>query len=120
MGKRTLIIGASTKTSRYSNMAMRKLIEYKHEVVPIGLRDGEICEIKILKGFPDIGTVHSVAMYINPTIQPAYYDYILKCKPERIIFNPGTYNNELAELAHKNGIETVDGCVLVMLSCGEY
>jgi len=41
-------------------------------------------------------------------------------KPKRIIFNPGTENNELVELAREKGIETEYACTLVMLSIGNY
>ena len=50
-----------------------------------------------------------------------YYDYILNViKPKRIIFNPGTENDELIALAQKNGIETEVACTLVLLSLNSY
>ena len=38
----------------------------------------------------------------------------------RIVFNPGTENAELEHLAHKNGIETIEACTLVMLSTHQF
>jgi hypothetical protein len=49
-----------------------------------------------------------------------YYDYILGLNPRRIIFNPGTENPELEELARKQGIETLEACTLVLLSIGRF
>jgi len=40
--------------------------------------------------------------------------------PKRIIFNPGTENNELYKLAEEKGIEVVEWCVLVMLSVNRF
>jgi hypothetical protein len=40
--------------------------------------------------------------------------------PRRIIFNPGTENDELIKMAKENKIEPVMGCTLVMLSTGQY
>ena len=41
-------------------------------------------------------------------------------KPERVIFNPGTENDEFIQLLEENGIEAVEACTLVMLSIGNY
>jgi predicted CoA-binding protein len=57
---------------------------------------------------------------MNSKFQQEYYDYILDIHPKRIIFNPGTTNPELAEMARKAGIEVVDDCLLVMLNTGKF
>ncbi|RME99658.1 MAG: CoA-binding protein, partial [Bacteroidetes bacterium] len=49
-----------------------------------------------------------------------YYDYILRLKPKRIIFNPGTENPELIHLAKAHGIEPDLACTLVMLATDSY
>jgi hypothetical protein len=40
--------------------------------------------------------------------------------PKRIIFNPGTENDELAKMAKDKGIQPVEACTLVLLSTGQY
>jgi uncharacterized protein len=57
---------------------------------------------------------------LGPPHQKEYYDYIVSLHPKRIIFNPGTENDELAELAIKNNIQPVEACTLVLLSTGQY
>jgi predicted CoA-binding protein len=64
--------------------------------------------------------VDTVTLYLNPDHQKMYYDYILSLHPKRIIFNPGTENDELASLAARNGIKTMEACTLVMLATGQY
>jgi predicted CoA-binding protein len=118
MTKRTLVVGASEKPYRYSNKAIRLLRRYDHPVVAIGLREGRVEDVEIKKGFPDFEEIHTVTLYVGPPRQPQFYDYILGLRPERIIFNPGTENDEFEELAAKNGIEVVENCTLVMLSSG--
>jgi predicted CoA-binding protein len=59
-------------------------------------------------------------MYVGTRNQASYYDYILKTNPKRIIFNPGTENEELEALASEKGIECVEGCTLVMLSTRQF
>lgn len=120
MSKKTLVLGASLKPHRYSNIATKRLKKYGHEVVPIGLREGKIEGISILKGQQDVKGIDTVTLYLNPKRQVEYYDYILGLKPKRIIFNPGTENMELEELAQAQGIETAIACTLVMLSIGNY
>ncbi len=121
MDKVTLVLGASPKPERFSNKAVKRLLKHNYPVIAIGLREEYIDKIKIRKGMPeDLGPIHTVALYLGADNQKAYYNYILSLNPERIIFNPGTLNPELAELAKKNGIETVNGCVLVMLNKNRY
>lgn len=64
--------------------------------------------------------IDTVTLYLNPANQKEYYDYILSLNPKRIIFNPGTENEELYDLAEKKGIQTLEACTLVMLSTGQY
>ncbi len=100
--------------------AIRRLLRQGIEVVAVGKRPGEIFGIPIQTGLLPLTGVHTVTLYINPSRQPAYYDYLIELKPERIIFNPGTENTELMQLARANGIEVEVGCTLVMLSLGDY
>lgn len=120
MGKKTVVLGASTNPNRYSYLAVNKLTSFKHPVVAVGRKEGNIGSIDIVPGTPQQEEVDTVTLYLNPTNQKPYYDYILSLKPKRIIFNPGTENYELEELAEKQGIETLEACTLVMLSTGQY
>jgi predicted CoA-binding protein len=118
--KKTLVLGASANPSRYSYLAINRLSAYKHQVVAIGLKQGEVAGVKIQIGKPEIEDIDTVTLYLNPTNQKPYYDYILSLKPKRIIFNPGTENDELEEMARKNGIKPMEACTLVMLGTGQY
>lgn len=120
MGKKTLVLGASLKSERYSNMALRKLVNYKHEVVAFGMREGQEAGVVIdteLKQYKDLDTV---TLYLNPTRQKEYYDYILSLKPSRVIFNPGTENPELYSILKENNIGYEEACTLVLLSTNQY
>jgi len=39
--KKTIVLGASTNPSRYSNMAVKKLLNFGHEVIPVGIKNGK-------------------------------------------------------------------------------
>jgi predicted CoA-binding protein len=118
--KKTLVLGATPNPERYAYLATRKLLQYGHEVVPVGIKQGEINGLEILQGQPAITDVDTITMYVGAERQPPYYDYLLGLKPKRMIFNPGAENDELAQLAEKQGVEIVEGCTLVMLSIGTY
>ena len=75
---------------------------------------------KIHTNYPDFEGIDTVTMYIGAKNQPSLYDYILKQKPRRIIFNPGAENPEFEDMAHTNGIETEEACTLVLLATGQY
>ena len=118
--KKTLVIGASQNPARYSYLALQKLNAHQHPVVAIGLRKGVVAGTEIETEKKPFEGIDTVTLYLNPTRQKEYYDYILELKPNRIIFNPGTENNDLIKQAKDNGIEPVIGCTLVMLSTGMY
>jgi len=118
--KKTLILGATTNQSRYGYIATSRLKDYGHEVVPVGIRVGDIEGVDILLGKPEVDGIDTITLYLNPTRQKEYYDYILGLNPKRIIFNPGTENAELVRLAKEKNIETEIACTLVMLSIGSF
>jgi len=118
INKKTLVIGASTKPERYSNQAIRLLRRYDHPVEAIGLRSGLVADIEFKTGFPELNQIHTITMYVGQSRQPQYYDYLLGLKPKRIIFNPGTENDEFSELLEEQGVEVVEHCTLVMLNSG--
>ena len=118
--KKTLVLGATPNPDRYANIASNKLVRYGHEIVNVGIKTGTVAGVPIEKPeiiHPDIDTI---TLYVGPHNQPALYDYILKTKPKRVVFNPGTENDELEEKLKENGIETEEACTLVLLSTGQY
>ena len=117
---KTLVIGASPNPSRYSHMALDRLTAHGHEVEGIAKREFFFKNIFIGTGQQDWPDIDTVTMYISPVHQSEYYDYILRLRPRRIIFNPGTENPELAAMAEKEGISALEACTLVMLSTGQY
>jgi predicted CoA-binding protein len=122
MSKKTVVIGASDNPARYAYKATMALQTYLHPVVPVGLTDGIINGIRILKvkDKPVIDEVDTVTLYVGPRNQPYWYDYVLSLKPKRVIFNPGTESDEFEKLLEKNNIESVQACTLVMLAVGNY
>lgn len=120
MQKKTLVLGASTNRARYANMAMQRLSAHNVPVVAVGLRQGEVAGIKIETRPVDFENVHTVTLYLGPSRQEQYYDYIVSLEPKRVIFNPGTENPELYRLLKENNIGVEVACTLVLLSTQQY
>lgn len=120
MPKKTLVLGASDNPSRYSYLAMHRLQNHGHPVVAIGRKHTMVDGMEIKKEKEAFTDVDTVTLYLNPDHQREYYDYILSLKPKRIIFNPGTENDELEALAAQHNIQTKEACTLVMLSTNQY
>ncbi len=120
--KKTVIIGATTNPARYAYLAAQMLKEYNHEIVPVGIKNGEVFGEEILDIYarPALEDVDTVTLYIGPQRQPEHIDYILSLKPRRIIFNPGTENDEFMKQAEDQGVEVVEGCTLVMLRSRQF
>lgn len=120
MSKKTLVIGASLKPERYSNMAINKLVAYKHEVVAVGLRKGIVAGVSIDTDLVPYKLIDTVTLYLNSSRQQAYFDYIVALKPKRVIFNPGTENPEFYHVLKENNIAFEVACTLVLLSTNQY
>ncbi|MBL7727239.1 MAG: CoA-binding protein [Dinghuibacter sp.] len=116
----TLVLGASENPGRYSFLAINRLLEAGVPVKAVGKRAGRVNGVEIQTGQPQLEQIDTVTLYLNPVHQQQYYAYILSLNPRRIIFNPGTENNELVALAKQHGIEPLYACTLVMLSTRQY
>ncbi|MFA5046804.1 MAG: CoA-binding protein [Paludibacter sp.] len=118
--KKTLIIGASNNPERYAYKAAERLLAHGHEIELVGLKPVDVfgqtvdTERKMYKG------IDTVTLYVGPRNQPEYYDYVLSLKPKRVVFNPGTENEEFENLLTKNGIIAEEACTLVLLGTGQY
>ncbi len=118
--KKTLVIGASENPERYSAKAISALVSHDHEVVAIGLREGEVAGVKFNSEKKEFENIDTVTLYIGPKHQPEYYEYIIGLKPERVIFNPGTENQEFIDKLKSKGIFPEIACTLVLLATGQY
>lgn len=118
--KKTLVIGASENSERYSNKAIKLLVSLGYEVVAIGAKPGTASGIKFEKEMVPYENIDTVTLYINPKIQEPFYNYIISLMPKRVLFNPGTENAIFEKLLKDNNIETMQACTLVLLNTGQY
>ncbi len=117
---KTLVLGASLKTNRYSNLAVNRLKNHNIKTEAFGLKEGSIGDTQIKTNFTEFQNIHTVTLYVGPSRQPEYYGEILKLKPKRVIFNPGTENPEFYKILKDNDIEVEIACTLVLLATNQY
>lgn len=117
-----MIVGATTNRGRYAYLAAEMLTEYGNEIVPVGIKKGDVLgkEILDIRSKPSVTDIDTLTLYIGPDHQPEWYDYLLGLKPKRIIFNPGTENEEFQRKATQQGVEVLEACTLVMLRSNQY
>jgi predicted CoA-binding protein len=118
--KKTLVIGASENLDRYSYKAILKLRQFGHEVVGVGLKKGQVADVPFGNEKQHFNNIDTVTLYVGPARQKDYYEYIIELKPLRVIFNPGTENEQFETLLKNNNIEPITACTLVMLATGQY
>lgn len=120
MAATTLVLGASPQPNRYSYVAIQRLRGAGIPVVGIGKRHGFAADVEIRIDYPPLTGIDTITLYLNPYHQRPLYDYILSLQPRRIIFNPGTENDELYQRALEHNILPVEACTLVLVATGQY
>jgi predicted CoA-binding protein len=113
-----LLLGASLDPARYSNMCLRDLAVQNIPVFAVGLKEGSVAGIQIVKEVPLGYKIHTVTLYLGARNQEPYFEYILNLKPVRVIFNPGTENPAFEKKLEEAGIEVLAACSIMMLHAG--
>jgi hypothetical protein len=119
--QKVVIIGASKNTERYSYKAMKMLTEYGHQVFLVTPAYKEIEGNKTYASLDEIATsVDTVTVYLSPQRQVALTDALLKLKPKRVIFNPGSENKKIYQALEEAGIDVLEACTLVLLTTQQF
>lgn len=119
MKETVVVLGATPKADRFAYRAMDRLLQHGYNAVPVNPSFDEVLGKPCVESIRDIvGPIDTVTMYIGAARSEPLMDEIIGAKPRRIIFNPGSENESLADRARAAGIEVVNGCTLVMLSTG--
>ena len=120
--KLTLIVGATDNAERYAYRAADLLHAKGVPFIPIGIKKGLVFgeEILDLRQKPALTGIHTITLYLGPSNQVEWIDYLISLGPKRIIFNPGTEHPEFFLKAKAAGIEALEACTLVMLTTGQF
>jgi predicted CoA-binding protein len=120
-GARVVVLGASPKPERYSNKAVRLLVEKGYRVIPVHPVAEGIEGLAVSRRLTDIrGEIHTLTLYVSPDKSSALLEEIVGLNPQRVVFNPGTENPDLQAELQSRGIQTQEACTLVLLNTGQF
>jgi len=115
LGKKVwAVVGANQNPEKYGNMIYKKLRLRGYEVYAVNplydTVEGDQCykDLKSLPKLPDV-----INMVVSPKRSKAFVEEAAGLGIRYIWFQPGTYDDEVLDLAKKLGLETVQSCVLV-------
>jgi uncharacterized protein len=115
------VLGASPDRDKYSNMAVRLLLEKGHRVFPVNPTVDEVEGLRVFASLDDVPQpLDTVTLYVSPKVSASLAEAIVRKKPRRLIFNPGAENAALAARAEAAGVKTLDACTLVLLRTGQF
>lgn len=121
MKKTVCVVGASPNPERYSNKAVRALLDHGHSVIPVHPAVPEVHGVTVVTSLADIDQeVDTVTLYVNAAQSTQLQEALLDLYPRRVIFNPGAENTDLRIALERENIECLEACTLVMLTTGQF
>ena len=116
-----VVLGASPKSERYSNQAVRALVEHGHRVIPVHPLLKKIAGVVAVPGLSGVkDPVDTLTLYVGPERGKELLQDIINLGPDRVIMNPGTESDEIEEELNAKGIAVLRACTLVMLRTGQF
>ena len=119
--RHVVVLGASSKPMRYSNQAIRLLLEKGYRVTPVHPRSETIEGLTVAHRLPAVEQpVDTLTLYVGPQRLQPMIDDVIRLKPNRVIFNPGTESMDLRMRLEQAGINWLEACTLVLLRIGGF
>ena len=119
--RHVVVLGASKKPMRYSNQAVRRLVEQGYRVTPVHPRLEVVEGLRVANDLQGVSQpVDTLTLYVGPERIRPLIDQVVRLKPGRVIFNPGSESDELKCRLERAGIHWLEACTLVMLRIGTF
>ena len=121
MKETVAVLGASSKPDRYSHKAMLLLQEHGHTPIPVHPKEKSILDRKVFTDLSELDVhVDTVTVYVRPELLQKQLDDLINLHPGRVIMNPGTEDQKVADELENRDIQVVQACTLVMLNTGQF
>ena len=114
------ILGASDNPERYAFQALRLLRDHGHTVVPVHPALESVDGIPAVNSLSGVPAADTLTLYVGAARLPALTEEIVRLRPGRVIFNPGTESPEVQTALDAAGIPWIEACTLVMLRTGQF
>ncbi len=119
--ERVAVLGASPKSDRTSNQAVRRLRQHGHQVIPVHPAHDEIEGLPVARDLAAIdGPVDTLTVYVGPRHGEELIDQIIALAPNRVILNPGAESDRVEQRLQERGIPVLRACTLVLLASGQF
>ena len=121
MSERVAILGASDDPSRYAYRALSALTRHGHQVVPVNPQLTQVAGHDCLAQLADIeGDVDTITVYLRKELSEPLAAAMIRARPRRVIFNPGSESPLLKTTLEAAGIAVQWECTLVLLASGRF
>lgn len=114
------VLGASDNPERYAFRAVQLLREYGHRVLPVHPALHTVDGLPVVKSLAELPPVDTLTLYVGSARLPALAGDIVRLRPGRVLFNPGTESPELQSALDQAGIPWLEACTLVLLRSGQF
>ena len=115
------VLGSSPKPARYANQCVRLLKRLGYRTTPVHPRFERIEELPVTHSLEAIADpVDTLTLYVGPQLLEPQADAIVRLRPTRVIFNPGTESRLVQERLDEAGIAWLEACTLVMLKTDQF
>lgn len=115
------VLGASPKPARYANQCIRLLQQHGYRITPVHPHFGLIEQLRVTHSLAAIrDPVDTLTLYVGPQLLEPQVDDMVRLKPGRVIFNPGTESSVVQERLDAAGIDWFEACTLVMLKTNQF
>lgn len=115
--KNWAVIGASENEDSYGMKITKRLLDNGYNTIPIARKYETVLGEKAYQKLTDYeGPIDVVDFVVNPAIGIKVLDDVIEKGVKRIILQPGTVSDAVVQKAKDNGIEVLEGCVLVLLA----
>ena len=116
-----VVLGPTPRPERYSNQAVRALVEHGHRVIPVHPLLKKIAGVVVVPALSGIkDPVNTLTLYVGPERGKELLQDMINLGPDRVIMNPGTESDELEEDLNAKGIAVLRACTLVMLRTDKF
>jgi predicted CoA-binding protein len=116
-----VVLGASNQPERYSYLAVQMLQEHGHTVIPVHPALSEILGLPVVAELGKITQpVDTLTLYLGPERLEKLIPVLVKLKPGRVIFNPGTESASVQSALDAASIPWLEACTLVLLRTGQF
>ncbi len=115
------VLGASPKSERHSNQAVRALVKHGHRVIPVHPLLKQIAGVPAVPALSHIDEeVDTLTLYVGPERGIRLLKEMIDLRPYRVIMNPGAESEKIEAQLTAKGIKVLRACTLVMLRTGQF